>query len=83
MGASASVVNNLTTDKADEFIEKLLDKYPQFRSDVPNYTSWSLEDKKKTIKLMVQASGMYKEGGRRSSKHSHSNRKSKKNKTRM
>lgn len=47
MGASASVVNNLTTDKADEFIEKLLDKYPQFRSDVPNYTSWSLEDKKK------------------------------------
>lgn len=78
MGASASVINNLTADTADEFIEKLLEKNPKFRSDVPNYTSWSLEDKKKTIKLMVQASGMYKEGGRRSSKHSHSNRKSKK-----
>jgi hypothetical protein len=83
MGASASVINNLTADTADEFIEKLLEKNPKFRPDVPNYKSWSLEDKKKTIKLMVQASGMYKEGGKRSSKHNHSNRKSKKNKTRM
>jgi hypothetical protein len=84
MGASSSFINkqidDLNEENVDSFIEKLLENNPKYRPDVPNYHLWSLEDKKKTIKLMIQASGMYKQGGKRSRKNRHNMRKSKKSK---
>ena len=78
MGATSSLVidNIKKNEDMNEYIEILLDKYPQFSKDVPNYRQMSLEEKRTAIKMMIIASKMYKKGGKRSRRNSKNMRKS-------